>query len=184
MKRVRLAAALAFACAATGAQGSYVIPPAKHQIDSAHKASDRKPPSPPAIAILGIVRGHGPRGKYALSTDGLGGIAFRVSSRDDRTFSRNLGYRIVSTGGALPHGFRLPDWAVRSSQIDSTGVGSIPIAWNDGASDVQELFDFRVVAIAVDLAGNESSPSETLRVAHPGSTQASVSKVKQGPERR
>jgi hypothetical protein len=174
VRRLLLAAVLT-ACMAADAQGSFVIPPAKHQIDPSHRASDRKPPSPPTLSVLAIARGHGPR-RHALSIDHLGGVQFRVISKDDRTFSRNLGYRIVSTGGTLPNGFRLPAWAVRASRFDSTGVGSISIAWNDGAADVQEPFDFRIIAIAVDLGGNESSPSETLRVAHPGSTQASVAK--------
>ena len=164
------AAALAFALTALEAGGTVVMPPERHRVDSAHRSLDRKRPARPTISVLAIARGHGPR-RYALDIDGLGGIQFRVSATDDRTFPRNLGYRIVSVGGTLPNGFQLPDWAVRATQFDSTGIGSIAIAWNDGATDVQEPFDFRVVVIAVDLAGNKSAPSETLRVTHPGRKQ-------------
>ncbi|MDX1439166.1 MAG: hypothetical protein R3284_04610 [Rubricoccaceae bacterium] len=50
----------------------------------------------------------------------------------------------------------------------NNGAAGIPIYWEDGAKDAQEAFDFEIVVIRVDVAGNESEPSSITRIADPG----------------
>jgi len=126
------------------------------------------PPSAPSHISTEISRGVGPETsgcgtQSASSCDGIGSISLRLSpSTDDRTPAEKLGYRTILVAGTPPWGSAVSDVAVLMRGE------TLGFHWIDDADDDQEAFDFTVVIVAVDAAGNESDPSEEIRIRHGG----------------
>lgn len=139
-----------------------------HEVDERERELDHSPPPSPDAALVDLRRGKGPTvgedGSVSVSScDDLGWISLRVEvARDDRTPDDELGYLVRHVDGDLPEGMRLSENAVRHPS------GQLVLHWIDGASDQQEPIDFAVSVVVVDLAGNESEPSEPVRIRHQG----------------
>ncbi|HUP64172.1 MAG TPA: hypothetical protein VM557_02675 [Thermoanaerobaculia bacterium] len=101
------------------------------------------------------------------SCDDIGFITVRIDDLpgDNRTPKTALGYFVIPAGGTWPEAHFFPENAVRGL---SEG-GEISLAWADGATDEQEAIEFAFSIVAVDLAGNESEPSDPIWVRHAGS---------------
>ncbi len=131
-----------------------------HNLDPSEQGVDLEPPTLAGAKVLQIVRGIGHGATPFSSCDDIGLITIEVDSKDDRTPPDKLGYRVTVIGGVLPDGF-----APISGDRRAIGKNKLSLVWVDGASNAQEYFDFTVEIIAIDLAGNESTPSEPLRIA-------------------
>ena len=98
------------------------------------------------------------------SCDDVGVIVLEFTDlpSDDRTATHDLGvsWRIVS--GQPPFG--LVDRREFHAMPPLPGV---TLGWGDGAEDGQEPFDFEVVVVVRDRAGNESA-SCPIRITHRG----------------
>ena len=142
-----------------------------HELDPREQRLDRRPPERVEAAVARITRGRGPffheNGTVTGSScDDLGVVALRLKSvpKDDRTPSGKLGYRVIHVDGELPASFILSDKPRRDLTPDRLLIEY----WIDGATDEQEPVEFALAVIAVDLAGNESAPSEPIWVRNPG----------------
>jgi hypothetical protein len=149
------------------------VAPTPHTLDPAAQATDSTAPGIPTVTVTFVRRGKGPETNYsscsqsASSCDDLGSIALQLSAQDDQTPTDKLGYQIELAAGQLPSGMTLPPTPVR------TMGGTIPLSWNDGASDDQESISFSLEVRAVDLAGN-FGPATTVEVHDGGSGGCSV----------
>lgn len=135
-------------------------------------ACDRTRPERPRGSLVRVVRGRGPihreDGTMSRSTcDVFGTVVLRFGSqpKDDRSPADMLGYRIVHRGGVLPERFEIGPAPERLAP----GFDELFIHWMDGATDEQEPIEFALSIVVVDRAGNESLPSEPIRVRHSGS---------------
>jgi hypothetical protein len=135
-----------------------------HELDPAEKTIDQAKPARPVVEVQGIQRGHAPRQRpggavMATSCDDIGIVTLRLTGPavDDRIPAAKMGYRFVLAEGELPAGMELPAEARRT----------LILPWVDGATDDQEPLAFALRLIAVDLAGNESEPSELVWVRDP-----------------
>ena len=129
---------------------------------------DTEPPQPVLAEVGRITRGRNSTGN---SCDDIGLVEVNiVRAGDNRTPMDRLGFRVTIVDGTIPWGFA-GRHAARRVVPDREGRVRFPLTWVDGASDVQEPFDFTFVVTAVDLAGNESAQSTPIRAAHPGSSE-------------
>jgi hypothetical protein len=149
-----------------------------YHFNPAAVATDKTIPSTPRAAVYSIHRGTGPTrvGEGEListSLDQYGAVRLIVRCHDDRSPVDSLGFRVFFVGGALPTGCSLPTRVLLPSAViprDSTGLAAclIGFSWDDGAVDAQGPFAFDVVVTTVDKGGNDSDPSEPVRVADAG----------------
>ena len=142
--------------------------------DTTLRVTDSIPPEAPVISQPRISRGRGPvyysKGSYSTGPDDrTGKILLIVSNRDGTPVSiDDVGYRFYLVDGELP--------GERSSLLSRTwkafkakqGAALRVFEWDDGATWEQEPFSFRMFVTAVDRAGNESAPSDTVVVADDG----------------
>lgn len=138
-----------------------------HVLDDGERGIDKTAPSAPVVEVAELKRGRAPRqaghGSFAVSScDDIGMVTLHVTrSSDDRTPAPKLGYRAVWVSGDLPEDMDL-------SQTVRIGGDALTLAWIDEARDDQEPIDFVLAVVAVDLAGNESTPSASVRIQHDG----------------
>ena len=157
---------------AVGSKGA----PCVHQIDSTWVGRDTIPPLPPVVRLKSVSRGHGPIVLNDSLTivslrEGDGGIHLQISREIGSNEIRELGYRFEIMDGLLPKQFLLPEKTVCLHGTWAEPMKAeypLTLSWMDGRHDYQEPFDFRMVIVSVDRAGNLSPPSDTLRVQHPG----------------
>ncbi len=121
--------------------------PEPHQLDEEEILLDDEAPAAVADLAPSLYRGQ----LLNTSCDDISTLSLDfLPAVDDRTPAAELGYRLVLLDGELPEGMSLPDGAIRAE------TGHISVAWLDGLAEEQELIDFSLGLIAVDLAGNES----------------------------
>jgi len=177
---VLLAATLGGACILSVASATIYFPAAVFTIDSTEVLLDSVAPNPPAFRVERISRGTGPiqRADGTFSTiagDELGGIALRTLATDNRTPPERMGIRLRFVSGVLPQGLRLPDTTLAGDHgpREDKPLGRILLKWGERDCKRPVPFDFRLTAVAVDRAGNQSVPGDTIRVAHDGKRQLS-----------
>ena len=90
----------------------------------------------------------------------IGRIDLTLTASDDRTPAEDVGYKLRFASGERPDAdLRLPEEPVHSPMT---------LYWGDGASDIQESFDFFLEIAAVDRAGN-TGPWTLIEIADAGS---------------
>jgi hypothetical protein len=164
---VRIAAALfavvALALLVLPARGhACSVSPTPHVLSPQMQATDHQPPTLATIVDVQVARGHAANddgcSATASSCDDLGSITFSVAATDDMTPPAQIGYGFSLAGGTLPQGFVLPATALRAPSLIA-----VSLTWPDGATDVQDSLDFSLRVVAIDLAGNQSTP-QTIRI--------------------
>jgi MYXO-CTERM domain-containing protein len=150
-------AGLATALVGRRAAGACDVSQHPATIDPTLQKVDHTPPVLPPIPPPVIRRASGPQGCTSDSTDDscddLGMLVFTVAGTDDMTPPTQLGYTFTLASGALPDGFTLPTYPL----LPDTAT-SITLVWVDGAINGQEPLDFTLSVVAVDAAGNQSTP--------------------------
>lgn len=124
------------------------------------QATDVTPPTLPATSVPTISRGYAPGSCSGTGSacDDIGIIFIFPNAMDDMTPAEHIGYRITLAGGALPDGFTLPTDVI---ELDA-GSPALQLGWVDGATNSQDVIDFTLSIVAVDLAGNESTPQTVV----------------------
>jgi MYXO-CTERM domain-containing protein len=157
---VAAATAVGVASVPTDARACSLVGPQPHIVDPALQASDQVPPTLPAPLPARIKRGEPPQqsgcGAQVSSCDDLGIIYITAQATDDMTPPEKVGYRLSLESGALPPGLTLPPDAIEPGEPSD----QLLLYWSDGAD--QPPFAFTVRIVAVDLAGNESTPQLLL----------------------
>ena len=146
-----------------------------HTLAEDEQRIDKKPPAAVEASVVSVKRGRGPVAAgnglmSASSCDDLGFITVRIDDLpgDDRTPDISLGYLVIPAGGTWPKTHSFPEKAVRGLEEGS----EISLAWIDGATDEQEAIEFAFSIVVVDLAGNQSEPSDPIWVRDAGSSSA------------
>jgi len=130
-------------------------PGSPHTVNTSLQETDQTPPTLPAIPPP-IVRRFEATGCSGGGCPASGSIAIEAVATDDVTAPNQIGYRFTLASGTLPEGFTLPSYA-------RDPVGTTAFLFWDGDGDL----DFTLEVVAIDLAGNESTP-QTVRVADDG----------------
>jgi MYXO-CTERM domain-containing protein len=134
---------------------SFAGPPV-HVVDPAMQATDQTAPMLKPLDAPTVARGFAPGAcsGSASSCDDIGIIQVFPNATDDMTAADRIGYRLTLAAGVLPSGLTLP-----ADAIDlEPGYPYLRLTWVDGASDNQDAFEFTLAIVAIDLAGNESTP--------------------------
>src|SRR3990172_4911422 len=132
---------------------------ARYQFDPQEQAVDVTPPGAVSVAELVITRGE-MGGCELNSCDGIGLIDLTLTASDDRTPAEDLGYKLRFASGERPDAnMFIPE---------EPGHSPMTLSWDDGASDIQESFDFFLEIAAVDRAGN-TGPWTLSEIADAGS---------------
>ncbi|MEL6346988.1 MAG: hypothetical protein AAFV53_27995 [Myxococcota bacterium] len=143
-----------------------IIDTKEHVVD-ADSTDVVRPGAVTAVAVVDINRGHGPdcdEDGLCMSTscDEIGTMTLQFDTAlDDQTDELEMGYLLDVVSGMPPIDFVVPVDAIRAPD------GQITLSWQDGDTVVQEAFSFELSITAVDLAGNEGSPS-FVQVSHGG----------------
>jgi hypothetical protein len=123
-------------------------------------AVDMTPPDAPVIEGVWISRSYGPRDEgcarssSSSSCDGSGGVAIQIEpARDDSGAVEVLGYLLRVAGGELPGGFTPGDRPLLPLS------GALYVHFPDPGPGDQEPIDVTFELVAVDRAGNESTPT-------------------------
>jgi len=143
----------------------------KFRIIASEMAIDSIPPTAPKLRIEDIHRGYGDiqldSFKVNAPESRFGSIGLIVSgAKDDRTPADSLGYRFIHISGKLPIGFSLPNATYLAHIVGEEK--HLWIYWDDGSTWNQDPIDFQIAVVAVDRGGNESPPSNAVRVFHDG----------------
>lgn len=134
--------------------------PAPHELDPAEVGVDVTPPTPPR-AVATVTRSETTN---SAQCGGFGTITLTiVDAADDRTPREELGFRVVIEGGKVP-----PDMHVLDEPQRLFAGKNLFLHFSDPDPDDQESFAFQLRLISVDLAGNESEPSEVIGASDPG----------------
>lgn len=146
-------------------------PPMEHFLDPAEEGLDTLQPESPSVVSVVVTRGRGeqPMADYETSCrttnsscDDIGSLAIQLeASVDDRTATESLGYRFEILTGKSPIDF------YGGFAMNSVAGDPFWFHWIDDATDNQEALDFSFHVFAVDLAGNESAPSDSFPVFSP-----------------
>src|SRR3990172_5429235 len=132
---------------------------ARYQFVPQEQAVDVTPPGAVTVAELVITRGQ-MDGCELNSCADIGRIDLTLTASDDRTPAEDVGYKLRFASGERPDAdLRLPEAPVHSPMT---------LYWGDGASDIQESFDFFLEIAAVDRAGN-TGPWTLIEIADGGS---------------
>jgi hypothetical protein len=141
--------------------------------DSTLRSTDSVPPHPPVITLSGIHRGQGlvrfDNGSVMVNSEGDEGSAmFVIANVDETDFTnREVGYRFHLIDGQLPEELtKLPSGAMFPQGAPFRAW--IAFRWVDGRTWDQDPFACRIFVTAVDRAGNESGPSNSIAVSHDG----------------
>jgi len=131
------------------------IGPVPHVIDDALVGVDRTPPTLPKPVVAQVSRHDGTGCTSSDSCGDFSAANITNLATDDMTVANRMGYRFAVVAGTLPAGLDLPTGVVDWTLPD----GSLWLNWPGDGDDV----DFTLELVAVDAAGNESSP-QTVRV--------------------
>ncbi len=143
---------------------SFPAPPPL-EIDPALLVTDHSRPSLTEVSIVEVKRGRGVSGcgGSASSCDDLGVIRVAVAATDDMTASNEMGFNLAITSGSSP-----PVTVPQAPVVVGNTPGEMVLVWIDGNTDDQEELDFEIQIVAVDRAGNQSTP-RSVRVVDGGS---------------
>jgi len=143
-----------------------------HTVDSSLQASDQTPPTLPAIPAPVVHRAVGSQNGCERSDCGsLGTVMIQALATDDTTAPGKIGYRFSLAAGRLPAGLTL-------SQTAFDAEGPTLILYFD--TDNTDAIDFTLQVVAIDHAGNESTP-QTVRVFDESGAPCAVAR---GPDSR
>lgn len=140
-----------------------------HHSDANLERIDTAPPERPVVRAAEAYRRSGLTcGQdicVANNCGDLGGVAVDLTSGDDQTPERDMGFRLELVDGDVPPALR------RMLGVDLAGPTPlrVQLSFDDVPSVAATL---RVIAI--DAAGNESAPSEPFQVAFDGCTLAAT----------
>jgi hypothetical protein len=116
----------------------------------------------------------GPHGVETRTEDAeYGQIGLALQSRDDLTPPSKLGFRLRLAAGALPNSLRLPGGPVlgwedkHSPYPDGRCLYLHWVDWVEGQPEHCCPIHFGLVITCLDLAGNESAPSDTIWIDAP-----------------
>jgi hypothetical protein len=123
------------------------------------QATDQTAPTLPASSAPSIARGYAAGGCSGSSSScaDIGIVSVFPEAMDDMTPPEKIGFRITLAAGTLPAGLTLP-----SDVIDLAPNSALQLTWVDGATNDQEIINFTLTVVAVDLAGNESTPQTVV----------------------
>ena len=143
-------------CAPAPARACSIAGPPIHVVDPAMQATDQTAPTLAPLDAPTVARGFAPGGcsRSSSSCDDIGIIQVFPKAMDDMTAADRIGYRLTLAAGVLPSGLTLPADAIELEP----GYPYLRLTWVDGASDNQDAFEFTLAIVAIDLAGNESTP--------------------------
>jgi len=147
-------------CAPAPARACSIAAPTAHVVDPAMQATDQMSPALSPIPGPVIGRGFAPGGCSGSSSscDDIGVIQIQPKATDDMTPAEKIGFRVTLAAGTLPSGLTLP-----ADAIDlPPGYPFVGLTWVDGATNDQDLLNFTLSIVAVDLAGNESAPQTVV----------------------
>ncbi len=139
------------------------IPDHAHTIDTSMQATDRTPPTLPVIPAPTFHYGEDVSDACTADCVGPTYVAIPAVATDDMTESFKIGYRFSLASGTLPPGLALPTTA-RDPLGDIVRV-HFP--------DTTSSMDFTLQVVAIDLAGNESTP-QTVHVEHHADSGCSI----------
>jgi hypothetical protein len=152
-------------CAArTDARACSLLGPSPYVVDASMQATDHVAPTLGPLSVAQLRRGTAMGACGGSSCDGIGSVALTVVASDDVTPATTLGYRFSLAAGALPTAFVI--LLDQPSQVAVTD-GQIWFNWDDGKED-QSPIDFTLQVVAIDRAGNESSPQKVRVTDDPG----------------
>lgn len=160
----------AASAAAAAAPTCLFAPPELHRVDAALRGSDVAAPSTPVVVSVDAFRRNGmtcTRASCVANSCGSTGTV-RIDlapSADDVTPPDELGYRLVLVRGELPESLR--------RSIDVPLAAGQTLYLRPGFDELPSL-DIALAAVAIDAAGNESTPTEPFEVHFDGCTLASV----------
>jgi len=150
--------------------------------DTTLQRTDKISPLPPVVRVSRIVRAQGAfhlsDGIWGPSSEGpVGEVSLALSAADGSNLAnQDLGYRYHLVDGNLPDGLnQLPAGAWPGEQ--GRWEFWIAFGWGERQSWKQESFSFRMYVTAVDRAGNESQPSDTIEVSDAGDNEAEFARL-------
>jgi len=159
--------AVAVFLAAYPALPCQLIPTEFHQINPELEGVDLTPPSPPQVSAVALERrlGVSCQGGVCISNS-CGNLATLrlelVAAEDDQTPADGMGYRLELLAGEIPESLR------GQLEVAVRALGS-QLLFRPAFEDAP-LLNATFVVVAVDGAGNESSPSAPFRVVFDGCT--------------
>jgi len=152
--------------------------------DTAQIGVDSVPPRRPRALLEHVYRGRNPwRRLPGDSLDEMtagaevGTLVLGVESVDDRTPGERLGWRFRVVAGQLPADFDLPGYPILAEQPHEAWTSAdrpeyeVSLHWRDwhtGDGGHLAPLHFALLLIALDVAENESAPSDTVWVDDPG----------------
>ena len=148
--------------------------PRPFEPDSSLQRDDSIPPLPVALRVYGVYRGTGPLAlndsvQVEDSEGEHASIALTVVGSETGGYPPRLGFRYHLVDGTLPEGLMsLPIGAWCPLTATDKGKAMLAVSWIESRSFSHDAFCFRMYVTAVDSAGNESPPSNTVAVWHDG----------------
>jgi hypothetical protein len=157
--------------------------------DTTLQRTDTTPPPAPVLRLKEVHRGRGwiqlANGQLTGMSEGYAGsITLAVSQvGQDLPIVDEVGYCFHFVDGDAPDSLTLPAGAW-SAHPRGDGAFLLFIHWNDGRTWEQDPFGFRMYVTAMDRAGNESPPSNTVVVEHNGDLETEYNNARQWTEQR
>jgi hypothetical protein len=145
-------------------------PPLVHRDDAALRRDDVSAPETPVVVSVDTFRRNGMTctraSCVANSCGSTGTVRIHLApSADDATPPEELGFRLVLVRGELPESMR--------AALDLSLAAGQTLYLRPGFDELPSL-DVSLAAVAVDAAGNESTPTEPFEVHFDGCTLAAV----------
>lgn len=156
--------------ASSPASSCIFAPPLLHRVDATLRRDDASAPATPVVVSVDTFRRNGmtcTRASCVANSCGNTGTV-RIDlepSADDVTPPEELGFRLVLVRGELPDSMR--------AAIDVPVAAGHTLYLRPGFDELPSL-DVALAAVAVDAAGNESTPTEPFEVHFDGCTLAAV----------
>lgn len=160
-------AALGVALTHYRAEACTSIAPRKLSVDSTLATSDVTPPTAPGTVEAALTRRVGTQCSNGQCTESSCGdtagltLTFPISV-DDKSGADAIGYRLVAVNGQLPAALNMPE-----PILAPTGNLTLAVAFDDAPN-----VDTQAQLVAVDTAGNTSTPSAPFVIAFDGCTRA------------
>jgi hypothetical protein len=142
------------------------------------------------VTIFNTYRGRSPDSVSSQCPE-LGSLEVHV-----QPLSEKVGYQLEVVSGEVPAGLDVPSEPVAPIDVmvarDEEGdqfakhpdkLGDFVLAWDDGATDEQEPFEFELVVTPIDHTGQRGTSSEPILVSHPGQDTSQAACSASGPAR-